>query len=33
MGGSSGDLTRMLVEKSTESRGSARYRQVWLLIL
>jgi len=33
MGGPSGDLTRMLVEKSTESCGSARYRQVRLLIL
>ena len=33
MGGPSGDLTRMLVEKSTELCGSARYRQVRLLIL
>ena len=33
MGGPSGDLTRMLVEKSTESRCSARYRQVRLLVL
>ena len=33
MGGPSGDLTRMLVEKSTESCGSARYGQVRLLIL
>ena len=28
MGGPSGDLTRMLMEKSTESCRSARYRQV-----
>ena len=33
VGGPSGDLMRMLVEKSTESCGSARYRQVGLLIL
>jgi hypothetical protein len=33
MRGPSGDLSRMLVEKSTESCCSARYRQVRLLIL
>jgi hypothetical protein len=33
MGGPSGNLARMLVEKSTVSCGSARYRQVRLLIL
>ena len=33
MRGPSGDLTRMLVEKSTESCGSARYCQVRVLIL
>jgi hypothetical protein len=33
MRGPSDDLTRMLVEKSTESCGSARYCQVGLLIL
>ena len=33
MRGPSGDLTRMLVEKSTESCRSARYREIRLLIL
>ena len=33
MSGPGGDLTRMLVEKSTESCGSARYGQFGLLIL
>jgi hypothetical protein len=32
-GGPRDDVTRMLVEKGTESCGSARYRQVRLLVL
>ena len=33
MGGPSGDVTRTLVEEGTESCGSARHRQVRLLVL
>jgi hypothetical protein len=31
-GGASGDLTRMLAEKATESRGSARHSQIRFLV-
>src|SRR5207244_11819448 len=32
-GGPSGDATRTVVEKGTKSRGSARHRQIRLLVL
>jgi hypothetical protein len=32
-GGPSGDVSRTVVEKGTKSRGSARHRQIWLLVL